>query len=156
MTATGTSDEITDQIVKKMLELIRRDAKAPEITKVAETLKKPSRMETLSAVFDYIRSRFPYKSDPPGIEHLTAPVHIINGDAPYMDCDELVTITCCLLKSMKIPCLVKVIAWRKPAYTHVVLEAQLTEQHWLVMDPTRFDGFGNQVRTVIKEKRYKV
>lgn len=153
--ATGTQDEITDKIVKTMWRLIKRDISDLEIKNAANTLKQASRYDSIKAVFDFVRKNYKYKSDPAGIEHITAPRHIIRGDAPYMDCDELVTISCCLLLAMGIPCLIKTIAWRKQIYTHVVLEAQLQDNKWIVLDPTRSDGFGNQVRTVFREKRYK-
>lgn len=154
-TATGTPDEITDTIVAKMWELIKRDVRDTEILKVANSLKKSSRDETLESVFNYVTGRFPYKSDPPGIEHLTAPRHIIRGEAPFMDCDELVIITATLLRALKIPVLIKTIAWRKDVFTHVVLEAQYNEKAWIVLDPTRKDGFGRQIMNVKREKRYK-
>lgn len=153
--ATGTNDQITDKIVSEMWRLIKRDYKHPKIVAKAKELRMESRWDTLEAVFNFVHDSYPYKSDPADEEHLTAPIHIIEGNAPYMDCDELVIITCALLKAMNIPVLIKVIAWRKQEFTHVVCEAQLNENKWLVMDLTRSDGFGNQEKKVIREKRYK-
>lgn len=154
-TATGTNDQITDQIVREMWRLIKRDYKTTEIKEAALKLKKPSRLETIKQVFDFVRENYKYKADPPGIEHLTAPIHIIKNNYEYMDCDELVMISSALLMALGIPVLIKTIAWRKYAYTHVVLEAQLSDDRWIVFDATREDGFGNQERKVIREKRYK-
>lgn len=153
--AKGSQDEITDTIVKKMWQLINRDVNDSEISKVAKSLKATNIYDTIKNVFNYVRKNYHYKSDPEGIEHITAPAHIIRGDAPYMDCDELVNITACLLLNLKIPVLIKTIAWRMYAYTHVVLEAELEANKWIVLDPTRSDGFGYQELKVIREKRYK-
>lgn len=154
-TAHGTQDEITDEIVRQMWRLIRRDKKHTKIVSKANELKQKSRYETIKSIFEYVRNNYSYKPDPAGVEHLTAPIHIIEGNAPYMDCDELIIITVSLLQALNIPCLIKTIAWRKKEYTHVVCEVQLNENEWIVLDPTRADGFGNQERKVIREKRYK-
>jgi len=154
-TATGTNDQITDQIVREMWRLIRRDARNPKVISIAKSLKRERRYETLKSVFNYVRSNFPYKSDPPGIEHLTAPIHTLEGNAPYMDCDELVMVTSALLSAINVPVLIKTIAWRKWEYTHVVLEAEVERLKWMVIDATRADGLGNQERNIIREKRYK-
>ncbi len=154
---TGSQDEITDKIVAKIWKLINRDYSAPIVKQLAQSLKKGNKFDTIKSVYDYVWQNFPYKADPQGIEHLTAPVHILSGvQTQYMDCDEMVTLICSLLKANGINCLIKTIAWRKHSYTHVVCEAEFESGKWIVLDATRkAQGFGGQELKVIREKRYK-
>lgn len=150
----GSGDAAIDKTVSEMWRLINRDTKAPEIKAQAKKLKAETNIETIKNTFNYVWKNFPYKSDPAGYEQLTAPVHMINGNNPREDCDGLVMLLITLLQANNIPARIKVIAWRKNDYTHVICEAK-HGSYWMPLDPTRkTDGFGNQVRKVIREKRY--
>ena len=147
-------DKGIDQTVEAMWRLINRDLKDEILIKKARELRGTDELETIKNTFDYVIKSFRYVPDPDDVELVTAPIYMINGKRPYGDCDDLVTVLVALLTANKIPCRIKVIAWRRYDYTHVICEVKY-KNYWIPLDPVKkADGFGNQVRKVIREKRY--
>lgn len=144
-----------DATVVAMWRLANRDAVNPEIVAIARKYKTADATQTTRALFDYVWKNYPYKSDPAGREQITAPIHMVNGNNPQEDCDGLVTLLVSLLTAAGINSRIKVIAWRRHEYTHVIAEFYDGSQWW-PLDPTKkADGWKNQVQKVIREKRYE-
>lgn len=153
-TEISDGDAGIDQIVKEMWRLINKDTNSPEIKRIAQQVQRNDTLETTKAAYEYVWKNYRYVPDPPDAEHLTAPRHMASGKRPFEDCDGLVMVLAAILQTLKIPVRVKTIAWRKHDYTHVIAEFKY-KNSWIPLDPTRkADGFGNQVRTVIREKIY--
>ena len=142
-----------DTIVSNMWRLINRDTKDPKVVAIAKQMKGRDDFQTIKNIFQYVRTNYHYKSDPDDTEWITAPKYMASGQVTGEDCDGLVMITVALLQAARIPARIKVIAWRMHDYTHVICEAKYAG-NWMVLDPTRSDGFGNQVRKIIREKIY--
>lgn len=143
------ADCFTDHIVKKMWELSNRDSKAVSIKKRARSLTANSNKQTIRNIYRYVIDKVPYKSDPKGMEYIVAPIHLEEGRRYGGDCDCMVTLMTSLLTAAGVPSRIVTIAWRKPQYTHVVLEAKQNGK-WIILDPTRAEnGYG---RTVAKNK----
>jgi hypothetical protein len=135
-----------DQTVREIWRLVNRDIKDKRVQSVAKKLQSTTDLETAQKTFKYVWSNFPYKSDPDGIEHFTAPVYLIKKEfTKHLDCDDLVGILAALLLANKIPVRIKTIQWRRNDFTHVILDAKIGE-YWIPMDPVKKgSGFGNQI-----------
>lgn len=152
----GSGDSAIDKTVRKMWQLINRDVKNPDVLSKAKSLQGKSKEQTVKNIFDYVVNTFQYRSDPEGIEHFTAPVHLINKKfSKHLDCDDMVGILCALLTASKIPCRIKVIAWRRHDFTHVIAEAKYNGS-WLDLDAVQgANGFGHTVEKIIRKKIYR-
>lgn len=110
----------TEETVRDMLTLSRRDAKNPYVKKIAKELRGKSDYYTVKNIFEYVRKRFPYKSDPKTAEFFTAPIHHLTGAfKKYCDCDDLTGILVALCTACGLQSAIKVIAWRNNYLTHV-------------------------------------
>ncbi len=143
-----------DETIAKMWDLILRDAKNAKLKSIAKSLIANNDTATAKNIFDYVRKNFLYRSDPPGIEHFTAPIHLIEKRfSKYLDCDDLVGILTALALAAGIPARIKTIAWRRYEFTHVIAEF-LLNGFWLPIDAVRSDGFGNTHKKIIRTKIY--
>lgn len=152
--ADGTAG--IDQTVSNMWRLINRDSKDPVVKKIATKLKSNDTLQTVKNVFKYTWKNHPYRSDPEGIEHFTAPKYLLTKEfKKYLDCDDLVGILAALLLANGVPVRLKTIQWRTNGFTHIVLEFYY-KNNWIVLDPTKkANGFGNQVTQAINGVNYK-
>lgn len=142
-----------DQTVSEMWRLINRDVKNPLVARKAKELAGKNQSTTAKNIFNYVWKNHPYKSDPEDAEQLTAPVNMLNGEKIGEDCDGLVMLLVCLLLAAGIDSRIKVVAWRRHDYTHVVAEANINS-NWATLDPTfKASGFG-QTYKIIRQKIY--
>lgn len=147
-------DKGIDETVKFMWALALRDAKHPEIKAIVDENRGNSDAETAKNLFDYVWKNVPYVSDPPGREQVTAPIHLINGNKVGEDCDGMVTLLISLLTAANIDSHVKVIAWRRHDYTHVIAGFK-DGSTWYPLDPTgKSSGWKNQLQKEIRSKIY--
>lgn len=137
--------EIIDEIVKSMWEFINRDRLDEIIISKANTLRGKTNDETIRNVFDYVKKNVPYKSDPDDRERLTAPIHFIQRNQVGGDCDDMVMLINALLESLGIKTQIKVVAWRRPEFTHVVSEAW-NGNRWIELDATMINKSGYDVK----------
>jgi|GEM_PF-5750999 len=151
---SNNNDVITRQIVKEMWRLITRDEKDEIAIKLARSLRKSTHEKTAQSVFDWIKNNVPYKADPEGIEHLTAPIRLIDGTRDGEDCDGMIMLGVCLLRILGIPARIVTIAWRKHEFTHVVAQVKIKGK-WEWFDPAYQDKFGITIDES-KIKRYGV
>lgn len=151
----GSGDSAIDKTVKEMWRLINEDVRDEVVIAQARKLRGSDEFGTLENVYRYVINNFKYKSDPPGIEHFTRPKFLIQKKFDkYLDCDDMVGILAALLLANRIPVKIKVIAWRRHEYTHVILMAK-HKNMWIPLDAVQGSaGFGNQIRKVIREKKY--
>ncbi len=134
--AESTShDGIIDKIVSEMYRLINRDRLDEVIILKARELKGKTTDESIKNIYNYVVRLVPYKLDPEGIEQLTAPIHLVNGNKKGEDCDGMVMIISVLLSALGIKNRIKVISWRALEFTHVVLEAY-NGNRWIELDAT--------------------
>jgi len=152
--ADGTAG--IDQTVSNMWRLINRDAEDPAVKKIALKLKSDDTLQTVKNIFKYTWKNHPYRSDPEGIEHFTAPKYLLSKEfKKYLDCDDLVGILAALLLAVGVPVRLKTIQWRTNGFSHIVLEF-FYKNNWIVLDPTKkAKGFGNQVTKTINGVQYK-
>ena len=152
-----TPDKTTDFIVSEMWRLSNRDSKDPVIIRRASSLQGKTKTETLKNIYNYVIKKVPYVSDPEDREQITAPIHFENGNKIGGDCDCQVTFLSSLLTAVGIKNRITTIAWRKPQFTHVILEAQ-PGLLWVTLDPTKGpNGYGNTIpeKMITRKKRYK-
>lgn len=152
----GSGDRAINKTVKNMWRLINRDKSSPIVLSKAKELRGKTTLQTIKNVYRYVANNFDYKSDPPGVEHFTAPKHLIAGRfKKYLDCDDMVGILAALLLANDIPVQLKTIAWRRFDYTHIILLAKYKNM-WIPLDPVQGNsGFGDQIKKVIREKKYR-
>lgn len=152
-----TPDKTTDFIVSEMWRLSNRDSKDPAIISRASSLKGKNKAETIANIFKYVVKKVPYVSDPEDREQITAPIHLEKGNKIGGDCDCQVTFLSSLLTAVGIENKITTIAWRKPQFTHVVLDAR-SSFAWITLDPTKgLDGYGKTIphNLIKRKKRYK-
>lgn len=143
-----------DQTVAEMWRLVNRDVNNENIKKLVSELKKENKEQTAKNIFNYVWKNHKYKQDPIDAEQITAPLQMINGENPNEDCDGLVTLLVCLLLAAGIEARIKVIAWRRYEFTHVVAEAKING-NWIILDPTfKSVGWGN-THKIIRFKNYE-
>jgi hypothetical protein len=135
-----------DQTVSEIWRLVNRDINDSRVQKYAKKLVGTTDLETAKKTFSFVWKNYPYKSDPAGVEHFTAPVYLLKKEfTKHLDCDDLVGILAALLLANKIPVRIKVIQWRRNDFTHVVLDAKIGE-YWIPLDPVKKgSGFGSQI-----------
>lgn len=140
-------------VTNKMWQLVNRDAKDKKVIEVAKSLETEDKLKTIRNVFNYVADNFDYKSDPPNVEHFTAPKYFLNGEySKHLDCDDMVGILAVLLTVLKIPVRFKAIAWRLPQFTHIIAEAHCCGK-WYELDAVQGRaGFNNSIP---KSKRVK-
>lgn len=141
----STHEEIIDEIVKRMWYLVNRDRLDEIIISKAKTLQGRNPEETIRKVYEWIKVNVPYKSDPDDRERLTAPIHFVQRNQIGGDCDDMVMLLNALLESLGIKTRIKVVAWRKPEFTHVVSEA-FNGKKWIELDPTMIGTSGYDVK----------
>lgn len=146
-----TQEQLIDVTVSKMWDFINRDSNNIIIKNRAKTLKRNTVDETIKATFDYLVSSVPYCLDPQDMEQLTAPIHYESKYQYCGDCDDMVMYLGALLLANNIKVRIKVLAWRRDDFTHVVLEAW-NNYRWLDLDGTmNFLGYD-----VIRQKINKL
>ena len=145
-----------DQTVREMWRLINRDVSNPDVKAIAAKLKGSDDIATAKNVFNYTWKNFKYRSDPDGVEHFTAPVHLLNKEfSKYLDCDDLVGIVAVLLLACKVPVRLKTIQWRRNDFTHIICDFYY-KGYWIPLDPVKkSDGFGNQITQAINGATFK-
>lgn len=119
---------VLKQTVPKMIKLALRDSGEPIVVDTANKLKGATDFETVENVFNFVWKNFPYIPDPPTAEYVTAPIHLLNKDYKYCDCDDLTILLISLLEALGFETQVKVIAWNRKKcdgdicpFTHVYL-----------------------------------
>lgn len=137
--------KIIDEIVKRMFNFINRDRLDEIVISKAKTLQGSTPDETIKNVFDFVKKNVPYKSDPNDRERLTAPIHFIQRNQIGGDCDDMVMLINALLESVGIRTKIKVVAWRRKEFTHVVSEAY-NGNRWIELDATMNGNSGYDVK----------
>lgn len=140
-----THEKIIDEIVKQMWNFVNRDRLDEIIISKAKELQGRNPDETIKKVYRWIKTNVPYKSDPDDRERLTAPIHFVQRNQIGGDCDDMVMLLNALLESLGIKTRIKVVAWRKPEFTHVVSEAY-NGNRWIELDPTMVANTGYDVK----------
>jgi hypothetical protein len=150
-------DKGIEQTIKSMMwRLAKRDATNDIVIKKANELRGATKEESAKNAFNYVVDNFQYRNDPEGVELVTAPIYMINGQRPYGDCDDLVTVLVCLLLALDVPCKIETIAWRLHDYTHVIANAKI-DGKWIRLDPVEGkSGWGNTVpeNKIQRTKKY--
>lgn len=153
-----THDQLITDVINEMIRLDIRDRKNKTVQQIAYSLRSSTKLQTIKNVYNYVINKVPYKSDPPDREHITAPIHLINGNVVGEDCESMVLLLSTLLNFLGIETKYVVIAWRKYQFTHVILKAKVKDK-WLILDPTQGPaGYGRSVppNKIIRQKEYKV
>lgn len=149
-------DEYIDAIAKEMWRIIYDNSKNPLVIAKAKSLIGQNSDATIRNVFNYVIARVPYKLDPEDREYLTAPKHLISGKQIGEDCDGMVMLICTLLLILGYKVRIKVIAWRKTEYSHVVAEVY-DGKRWIELDATMpATGYDVKNRFTIRTKRYEM
>ena len=121
----------------------RGDAKIQQLSK---ELRGADDIDTITRMFRYVVRTFPYVRDPNDSEFLTHPKHLIRKRSPYtyLDCDDLSMLLASLLLAGGFRVGYRVIAWRRPEYTHVFPVVFVNNQ-WRPLDPVMKEaGLFNQ------------
>ncbi len=157
---------VVTQTVPKMIELGLRDSKDPFVISVAESKKGKSDIETVENIYEFVWKTFPYEADPKTAEYVTAPVHLLNMDYQYCDCDDMTTLLIALLSALGFELAVKTIAWDKDRchtndcpFTHVYLMCFIPQKEingWIALDAVqKAKGFGQETPPQpIKRQQY--
>lgn len=158
---------VLKQTVPKMIYLAKRDVNEPIVVDTAKALKGNTDIETVQNVFEFVYKNFPYKSDPPNAEYVTAPVHLLSKDYKYCDCDDLTILLISLLLVLGFEMHVKVIAWNRKKcegdvcpFTHVYLICYIPSlKGYIALDAVQKEaGFGqeNPPSPIIRQHLTKV
>lgn len=118
-----------------MRELCRKYYRNPAIQAIARRFRGRTQRETIARVFAHVLATMRYAPDPPNTELIVSPKHTILGPWDVGDCDDLTLKLGTLLAALGFPVSWKVIAWRKPDYTHVYALV-FSGRRWLPLDPT--------------------
>lgn len=143
----GSGDGAVRTTVSEMCRLAQRDSVYPEMAVLAERIRRRGRGDHRRIVreaFRHVVRTVPYRSDPPGIEEVTAPKYSLRLQAPagevrkYWkpggDCDDQATALVSLLGALGYDCWIKVIAWRVREYTHVFVTVRLPDGSKMPLD----------------------
>lgn len=168
----GSGDTQIENTAKShMIRLIRRDASDPRTLALARSLKvNGNDVASVKAAYDWVCKNVSYISDEklarefgldPDTEFVTAPIAIITGKRNKEDCDGMVCVLCCLLKAMGFKTWVRVVAWRRPEFTHTNAVCWVPSKNFgIALDPVMYssgkNGFGNQQPANFREKLYAV
>lgn len=160
----GGDEGVEQTVADAIIRLARRDAKSADVSTVAKKVTRDTDIDTIEAAFNYVWKKFPYVNDPEGVEYVTAPVHVLNGRAKYMDCDDMTTLLASILLNLGYVVVVVVISWDKGRcdgsycpFTHVYLMVDLPGHGYMPLDPVKKDkGFGYAYAPIIRRKIIKV
>ena len=160
----GVGDRAVGVTVADMCRLATRDSQHPLVRALAQTLRQGRTLrEAIKAAHDHVCLAVPYRSDPPGIEEVIAPIYSLglvppSGEGrqywkPGGDCDDQSTALAAVLLAMGVRAGFKVIAWRVKDYTHVYVVAALPDGTVIPCDPVMGPaGFGYEKKPVIRSK----
>jgi transglutaminase-like putative cysteine protease len=161
----GTLDTVNK--IKHLVVLGLEDA---GVRAIALQLQKKSRtdVEYYERCHNYVATHIRYKKDTwNGEDHevVTNARHTLAGVRPWGDCDDMAIALCTLLKLNRIPCRIKIVAWKidkKDQYTHVYCMAYMKSvKAWVPADPVRDStigksGFGWEIAPVYMRKEFDV
>ncbi|MBL7999509.1 MAG: transglutaminase domain-containing protein [Candidatus Kapabacteria bacterium] len=156
--------------VDEMKRLVLLGMEDEGVRALAARLKKESRtdVEYYERCHTYVATHIRYKKDKyNGESHevVTNARHTLVGARPFGDCDDMTIALCTLLKLNRIPCRIKIVAWKKEMkdqYTHVYCMAYMRSlKAWVPADPVRDatigkSGFGWEIAPVFKRKEFDV
>ncbi|HVZ39934.1 MAG TPA: hypothetical protein VHI13_11700 [Candidatus Kapabacteria bacterium] len=158
-------DDAVDYTVRgPMCVLAVRDSRNRCVRAIARELKGAARSdeEAVRLAFDHVVRTIPYRPDPKRYELVVAPVYTLGcrkpypGYTPHGDCDCQSTALASLLFAMGYRPVIRVVAWRKPDYTHVNLQVTLPDGQTIPLDTVmKSSGFGRQKPAVYREHLYR-
>lgn len=158
-------DAAVDYTVRgPMCWLAVRDAAHPCVQALARRLSAGARspVEAIRRAFAHVVDTIPYEPDPEDREEVTAPIYTLGcvlpyrGYRPHGDCDCQSTALFALLLAMGHDPTFRVVAWRKPDYTHVNVVVMLPDGTSIPLDAVmKYDGWGRQRPARFREKFYR-
>jgi hypothetical protein len=115
----GEGEEAARKTIEYMINIIKESSHNPFVRNTAEHIIKncPPRdnLAEASAIYYFVRDNLKYRSDPIDLEYLSTPplllTKIKTGDAPSEDCDGHATLTSALLRSIGIPCKLRITSY---------------------------------------------
>lgn len=155
------------QTVTQIARLGLRDSKDPQIIEIAESKRGATDALTVEKIYNWVWKTFDYEPDPSDEEYVTAPVHLVNSNYEYCDCDDLTTLLVALLTALDFEVVVKVISWDRSRcegsfcpFTHVYLYVWLNDENaWLSLDAVqKNNGFGVEKppQPIIRQRYFSV
>lgn len=154
-----TGDRGVDMTVGLMVGLIRRGARNAVVKGLTKPINGRRRAEALRKCFDVVLARIRYELDPADEELVRAPWVTLKDAKGVGDCDDMTVALGALVRSLGIPCWVKVIDWKPGVgeYTHVYLVADAGDGWAIPLDPVMGKGgYGAERWPVFRSKLYKV
>jgi len=155
------------QTVGKIAKFGLRDSKDPQIIEIAESKRGATDFETIEKIYNWVWKTFDYEKDPDDEEYVTAPIHLVNFNYEYCDCDDLTTLLVALLIALDFEVVVKVISWDRSRcegsfcpFTHVYLYVWVPSlDGWLPLDAVqKNNGFGVEKppQPIIRQKYFSM
>ena len=155
------------QTVTQIARLGIRDSKDPQIIEIAESKRGATDALTVEKIYNWVWKTFDYEPDPSDEEYVTAPVHLVNFNYEYCDCDDLTTLLVALLTALDFEVVIKVISWDRSRcegsfcpFTHVYLYVWLNDENaWLSLDAVqKNNGFGVEKppQPIIRQRYFSV
>lgn len=123
-------------VLAEMENLVTQGMKDPLVQSIAQSLTGASWSDTLENDFVYLKKRVPYIQDPPDIERITS-ARLTVGKGMGEDCDGQSVAVATVLALQGIPSKFRVIAWRKPEFTHVFTVAYPGDPRETILDLTQ-------------------
>ena len=111
-----------DETVKIMCEIIKKHHL--QVYKLAKHLEKPTKLETLQAIWDFVFNHIQYKNDKKGVEQVSTPARIwLNRSTPNTpsDCDDHSIFVGSLLYCLGIPFSIRIAGYEGKPYSHVYI-----------------------------------
>lgn len=167
VTLKDGDEGVVTQTVPKMIELGLRDSKDPFVVSVAKSKEGKTDIETVQNIYEFVYKNFPYEADPKTAEYVTAPIHLLNMDYEYCDCDDMTTLLIALLAALDFEVVVKTIAWDKARctptdcpFTHVYLVCYIPSlDGFIALDAVqKAKGFGQETppQPIKRQQYFKV
>lgn len=155
------------QTVTQIARLGVRDSKDPQIIEIAESKRGATDALTIEKIYNWVWKTFDYEPDPADEEYVTAPIHLVNFNYEYCDCDDLTALLVALLTALDYEVVIKVISWDRSRcegsfcpFTHVYLYVWLNDENaWLPLDAVqKNNGFGIEKppQPIIRQKYFSV
>lgn len=145
------------QVAHEIRKAVRRGALHPLVRERAESLRRPSDLQTAQAIYDYVDRAIEYVNDPPPppdspysyIDTLIHPPEVIEDYEIYKtpveaDCVTQSTLVASLAKALRIPARIKVLG-NRDRFFHVFPEL-LINGRWVAADVTAKTAVSEAIR----------
>jgi transglutaminase-like putative cysteine protease len=172
----GTEESANYATIREMIDIIKKSSNHPYVRQWAENLLQniPARDQKseAEAIYYFCRDNIRYTPDPLDLEYLITPPLLLSkieqGIIPMGDCDDYSVLASSLLRSIGIPCRLKITSYSSDGdWGHVYCQAFIgklndgtglgSNGQWRTIDPIRNnENFGWEAPNPTRQKIFNI